>query len=85
MNDYLIILHYPYSDWNDDLVRFHVPTSFPPSSLFVELECQKCNLNTSDYDSLPDYAQELCNRVANALGGTWEYVCQAGAVDITFD
>lgn len=85
MNDFMIILHYTESDWGDDLVRFHLPASFTPSSLTDELECQKCDLDPSDYNRLQDYAEELCNRTATTIGGTWEYVRQDGAVDITFD
>lgn len=85
MNDFLIILHYSESDWGDDLVRFRVPASFTFSSLIDELECQKCDLDPSGYDSLQDYAEELCNRAATVVGGTWEYVRLNGTVDITFD
>lgn len=82
MQDHIVILHFPGSDWGSDLVCFHLPKKTSASQLMSEMELQRADMNSSDYDTLQDMADDLCTEVASCLGGTWEYVSQAGVFEI---
>lgn len=85
MREHIVIAHYPESDWDDDIVRFQVPEHIRESTLRDEIDCQKCSLEKSEYDSLQDYADALFTKVADELGGTWSYLAQCGVISITDD
>ena len=83
MNDFFVILHFNRYEFGDSLVLFHLPASSTSYDLTDEFGYQKCDLEVSDYDEIGDYAQELCNRVAAALSGTWDYAPLAGTIDLS--
>ena len=81
MDEQILILHYPESDWSDDLVCFQLPKGCNHMRLLDELKAQQDALSSDDYDSLQDYADAVCNAAAQALGATWRYVPQCGTLE----
>ena len=66
MNEQILILSYPESDWGDDLVCFRLPKECGPMRLLDELSTQQDTISPDDYDSLQDYADAVCNAAAPA-------------------
>ncbi len=85
MDEQILILHYPESDWGDDLVGFHLPEDCSPMRLLDELNAQQGAISSDDYDSLQDYADAVCNAAAQALGATWRYVPQCGMLEFRYE
>lgn len=85
MHDLIVILHYPESNWGDDLVSFHLPGSCSPSDLMDELSYARSELVYGDFDAPQDLADALCTEVAKALGGSWSFLPQCGIVEIHDD
>lgn len=85
MDEQILILHYPESDWGDDLVGFHPPEDCDPMRLLDELNAQQDAISSDDYDSLQDYADAVCNAAAQALGATWRYVPQCGTLEFRYE
>lgn len=85
MDEQILILHYPESDWGDDLVGFHLPKDCTPMRLLDELSTQQDAIFSDDYDSLQDYADAVCNAAAQALGATWRYVSQCGTLEFRYE
>ena len=84
MDEQILILHYPESDWGDDLVGFQLPKECNPMRLLDELNAQQDAISSDDYDSLQDYADAVCNAAAQALGETWRYVPQCGMLEFRY-
>ena len=84
MDEQILILHYPESDWGDDLVGFQLPKECNPMRLLDELNAQQDAISSDDYDSLQDYAAAVCNAAAQALGATWRYVPQCGTLEFRY-
>ena len=85
MDEQILILHYPESDWGDDLVGFQIPKECNPMRLLDELNAQQDAISSDDYDSLQDYADAVCNAAAQALGATWRYVSQCGTLEFRYE
>ena len=85
MNEQLLILHYPESDWGDDLVAFQLPEGCAPMRLLDELNDQQCAVSANDYDSLQDCADAVCSAAAQALGAAWHYVPQCGTLEFRYE
>lgn len=85
MDEQILIFHYPESDWDDDLVGFHLPEGCTPMRLLDELNAQQDIISSDDYDSLQDYADAVCNAAAQALGATWCYVSQCGTLEFRYE
>lgn len=85
MDEQILILHYPESDWDDDLVGFLLPEGCNPMRLLDELNAQQDTISSDDYDSLQDYADAVCNAAAQALGATWRYVSQCGMLEFRYE
>lgn len=85
MNEQILILSYPESDWGDDLVGFQLPKECTPMCLLDELNAQQDTISSDDYDSLQDYADAVCNAAAQALGATWHYVSQCGTLEFRYE
>lgn len=84
MKESIVILRYPGSDWGNDLVCFRLPEK-AGARLLDELNFQRADMDAADFDTVQDLADALCTRVAKELGGGWNYVAQAGSIDIRFD
>lgn len=84
MNERILILSYPESDWGDDLVCFRLPKECSPMRLLDELSTQQDTISPDDYDSLQDYADAVCNAAAQAIGATWRYVPQCGTLEFRY-
>ena len=85
MEEQILILHYPESDWGDDLVGFQLPKECTPMRLLDELNAQQEAISFDDYDSLQDYADAVCNATAQALGAMWRYVPQCGTLEFRYE
>ncbi len=83
MKEHIVLLNYPESQWGSDLVRFKVLDCYSETQVLDELRYKRAELHSADFDSLQDMADALCNAVAYALSGTWEYVVQCGSFDIS--
>ena len=85
MNEQILILSYPESDWGDDLVCFRLPKECSRMCLLDELSTQQDTISPDDYDSLQGYADAVCNAAAQALGATWRYVSQCGTLEFRYE
>lgn len=85
MRNCLVLINYPETEWGTDLVLFNIPENVTDSMLIDEIEFTRANFNSSDYESLQDMTDVVLNSAAEALGGTWNYAAQTGAVDIRED
>lgn len=85
MHDLIVILHYPESDWGDDLVSFHLPVSCTPGELMDKLSYARIELAYDAFDTPQDLADALCTEVAKVLGGSWSFLPQCGVVEIRED
>ena len=85
MDEQILILHYPESDWSDDLVCFQLPKGCNYMRLLDELNAQQDAISSDDYDSLQDYADAVCNAAAQALGATWRYVPLCGTLEFRYE
>lgn len=85
MNEQILILSYPESDWGDDLVCFRLLKECSPMRLLDELNAQQDAISSDDYDSLQDYADAVCNAAAQALGAKWRYVPQCGTLEFRYE
>ena len=84
MDEQILILHYPETDWGDHLDGFQLPKECNPMRLLDELNAQQDAISSDDYDSLQDYADAVCNAAAQALGATWRYVPQCGTLEFCY-
>ncbi len=85
MTEQILILHYPESDWGDDLVGFQLSEGCEPMRLLDELNQQQDAIPADNYDSLQDYADDVCNAAAQALGATWRYIPQCGTLEFRYE
>lgn len=83
MKKRIVMLNYPESQWGTDLVCFAVPDSCTDDQIIEELRWQRSTLHSDDFDSVEGMSDTLCQKTAEALGGTWEYVAQSGSFDVT--
>lgn len=81
----LVIINYPHSDWGSDIAMFHLPASCTESQLMTELELRNADSESVDFPTAQDYADSVLTHAAAALGGTWEYVRQAGNIDVCYE
>lgn len=85
MKEHIVLMNYPESEWGTDLVRFMLPDRCTDTQVLDELSYVRMELYSTAFPSLQDMAKTLYEKVAHALGGTWEYVAQCGSFNITED
>lgn len=81
----LVIINYPHSDWGSDIVMFHLPASCTESQLMTELKLCNSDPESADFPTPQDYADAVLTQTAKNLCGRWEYVRQAGSIDICYE
>lgn len=77
----IVRLTYPGSDWDDDFVEFISSDDLTKSNVRKALQNQSEALSPSDFPSLQDYADAVCEGAAGALDAVWCYA----SPDVTFE
>ena len=85
MRKAIIIIKYHNSQWGSDLVEFTVPDTVRDYQILDEIEYARQDLDASDYASQQDMMDIALSNAAGRLEGTWNYVAQAGVVDVWND
>ena len=83
--EHIVVLNYPESDWDTDLVKFTFDHDVSAYDLENELDYAKEDISAEDFDTLQDYADAVCTAAAEALHGTWSYVAQTCVIDIRYN
>lgn len=81
----LVIINYPYSVWGSDIALFRLPDTCSEVQLMNELEICNGDPESADFPTPQDYADAVLTQTAKNLCGTWEYVRQAGSIDICYE
>lgn len=77
----IVRLTYPDSDWGDDFAEFISLSDLTRSSVLKALQSQSEALSVSDFPSVQDYADAVCEGAAGALDAVWCYAFP----DVTFE
>ena len=64
---------------------FHLPASCTESQLMTELGLSNADPDSADFPTPQDYADSVLTKAVATLGGTWEYILQAGNIDIYYE
>lgn len=75
--DFIVLVVLP-SGWNAAIVRFRLPRYVPDSQLMNEMHASKRELKNLHCNTIKDALDSICKIVSEHLGGTFDYVHQAG-------
>mgnify|MGYP006907975622 FL=1 len=70
----IVRLTYPESDWGDDFAEFISLNDLTNVDVHRALQSQSEALSVSDFPSVQDYADAVCEGAAGALDAVWHYV-----------
>lgn len=83
MNKYLVLVSYPDSYEDDDLVEFELPGErIPDHKLTDEIKFCRSQLALDDFKTPQDLADAALTMAASRWNGTWGYKAVAGVVEI---
>lgn len=82
MRTHIVVLNYPESDWGADIVEFAFDDYVSVGDLENEFSYAMEDTHSENFEIMQNYADAVCNKVAEALHGAWRYISTTCKIDI---